>query len=106
MNESPELLAQDLQEIEKRLRKLIPKVICEWAPPANPTSSDDSPQGTHFLDITLGAKHVVIEVSPERTYGVTRVDEDTMFGIKPDHVFQADELEDMIRHVVGFFRPN
>ena len=90
---------EDLQKIEAELKRRLPWVRCEWDLPENPN-------GDYSLDVRIGGKHVVVEIAPERIYGVSLLIDDTLPSGKRDKVFQPQEREDMLTHVVGLFLNN
>lgn len=92
-------LPEDLKQIEAELKRRLPGTCCEWDPPEN--------KGVHFfLDVTLYGKHVVVEIEPQRVYAVTLLTEDTLPFGGPDVVFQWNERDNMLTHVVGLFTAN
>lgn len=92
-------LPEDLKQIEAELKRRLPGVRCEWDLPIN--------AGVYFfLDVMLSGKHVVVEIEPQRVCEVTLLTEDTLPFSGPDIVFQWNERDNMLTHVVGLFTAN
>ena len=96
-------LPKELRRLEADIRKQLPKARYGWDSPSDPKC-------LRFLDVRVdtkvGTMMVVIEVTPEHTYGVTLLSDEGILGEKPDTVFQWNEREKMIQHIVDIFQPN
>jgi len=96
-------LPKELRRIEADIRKRLPMARCSWDSPSDPKC-------VRCLDVRVDTlvdtKVVVIEVTPEHTYGVTLLTDDGILGEKPDTVFQQNECENMLQYVVDIFQPN
>lgn len=92
-------LPKELKQIEADIQKRLPTANCSW-------DSTNNPKCVRCLDVWVDGKLVVVEVTPEHAYGVTLLPDDGILGEKPDTVFQWNERENMIQHVVDIFQPN
>ena len=96
------LKGKDMELLKAEIRARLPTARCEWDLPVDPSAA-------HFLDVQMGGTHVVIEIRPERGYGVSRITEkaaeETAFT-GPDKVFELHEREDMIQYLVALFQAN